>query len=55
MFLATLQLANTGNVEILPPPAATVVDSFGLHLLTTESAYRLDEYKAPSVAQPTHS
>ncbi|XP_078333475.1 condensin-2 complex subunit H2-like [Crassostrea virginica] len=52
IFLASLMLANTGNVEIVRKGDLEVgMDKFELHLLSTKRHFEhLEEYQAPSVA-----
>lgn len=52
IFLASLMLANTGNVEIVRKGDLEVgMDKFELHLLSTKRHFeQLEEYQAPSIA-----
>eukprot|EP00105_Crassostrea_gigas_P006644 XP_011420661.1 PREDICTED: condensin-2 complex subunit H2 [Crassostrea gigas] len=52
IFLASLMLANTGNVEIVSKGDLEVgMDRFELHLLSTKRHFEhLEEYQAPSIA-----
>ena len=55
MFLATLQLANNGNVSIFAEPDGAATTSLRVNLLSREMhAARVADYKAPSFGD-THS
>jgi len=53
MFLASLQLANNGNLQLIHGQSADDQDDakFGLRLKSMKAAYELLDYEAPSVSQ----